>query len=95
MQTPSYERYETVRVEKDDDGVAVVTLNRPEKRNAVSFQMHDELERLFVDLADDDEIRAIVLTGAGEAFCAGGDIEAMKTGEFRPVGPAIPVIPIP
>jgi enoyl-CoA hydratase len=90
MQTPSYERYETVRVEKDDDGVAVVTLNRPEKRNAVSLQMHDELEQLFVDLADDDEIRAIVLTGAGEAFCAGGDVEAMKTGEFRPVGPAIP-----
>ena len=90
MQTPSYERYETVRVEKDDDGVAVVTLNRPEKRNAVSLQMHDELERLFVDLANDDEIRAIVLTGAGSAFCAGGDVEGMKSGEFRPAGPAIP-----
>jgi enoyl-CoA hydratase len=90
MQSPSYESYQTVRVEKDREGVAVVTLNRPEKRNAVSMRMHDELEQLFVDLSNDDEIRAIVLTGAGSAFCAGGDVDAMKTGEFRPVGPAIP-----
>ncbi len=85
-----YSRYQTLLIEKEADGVAVVTLNRPEKRNAVSRQMHDELERIFVDLSNDDEIRAIVLTGAGSAFCAGGDVEGMKTGEFKPRVPMVP-----
>jgi enoyl-CoA hydratase len=85
-----YSRYQTLLIEKDADGVALVTLNRPEKRNAVNNQMHQELEDIFVDLSNDDEVRAIVLTGAGTAFCAGGDVEGMKTGEFRPTGPAVP-----
>src|SRR3972149_9239937 len=85
-----YSRYQTLLIEKDSDGVAVVTLNRSEKRNAVSMQMHQELEDIFVDLRSDDEVRAIVLTGAGSAFCAGGDGEGMKTGDFRPGGPAVP-----
>jgi enoyl-CoA hydratase/carnithine racemase len=85
-----YSRYQTLLIEKDADGVAVVTLNRPEKRNAVSLQMHQELESIFVDLSNDDDVRSIVLTGAGDAFCAGGDVEGMKTGEFRPGGPAVP-----
>lgn len=85
-----YSRYETLLIEKDAEGIAVVTLNRPEKRNAVSNQMHDELEAVFADLAKDDEIRCIVITGAGSAFCAGGDVEGMKSGEFRPSGPRTP-----
>ncbi len=85
-----YSRYETLLIEKDADGIAVVTLNRPEKRNAVSNQMHDELEAIFADLAKDDEIRCAVITGAGSAFCAGGDVGSMKTGEFRPTGPRTP-----
>src|SRR3989337_1635349 len=85
-----YNHYQTLLIEKDSDGVAVVTLNRPEKRNAVNDQMHQELEDIFVDLSNDDEVRAIVLTGAGAAFCAGGDVEAMKTGYFRPAGPRAP-----
>jgi enoyl-CoA hydratase len=85
-----YSRYRTLLIEKDADGVAVLTLNRPEKRNAVNREMHQELETVFVDLSNDDEVRAIVLTGAGSAFCAGGDVEGMKTGEFRPSGPAVP-----
>ena len=52
--------------------------------------MHDELEAIFADLAKDDEIRCVVITGAGSAFCAGGDVEGMKTGEFRPTGPRTP-----
>ncbi len=87
---PDYRRYQTLLIETDPRGVALVTLNRPEKRNAVSDQMHRELEDVFVDLAGDDDVRAIVLTGAGQAFCAGGDVAAMKTGEFRPRGPAVP-----
>ena len=85
-----YGRYQTLLIEKDSDGVAVVTLNRPEKRNAVNDQMHGELEAIFVDLSNDDDVRAVVLTGAGSAFCAGGDVEAMKSGYFRPTGPAAP-----
>lgn len=85
-----YSRYNTLLIEKDEDGVAVVTLNRPEKRNAVSLEMHGELEDIFVDLRGDDEIRSIVLTGAGSAFCAGGDVDGMKTGGFRPTGPQAP-----
>src|SRR3990172_8637438 len=85
-----YSRYQTLLIEKGGDGVAVVTLNRPEKRNAVNDQMHGELEAIFVDLSNDDEVRCIVLTGAGSAFCAGGDVEAMKSGYFRPTGPAAP-----
>jgi enoyl-CoA hydratase len=85
-----YSRYETLLIEKEPDGVTVVTFNRPEKRNAVSFQMHQELEDIFVDLSNDDDVRCVVLTGAGDAFCAGGDVEGMKTGEFRPSGPSVP-----
>jgi len=85
-----YTRYETLLIDKDADGIIVVTLNRPEKRNAVSNQMHGELEDVFVDLANDDDARCVVITGAGGAFCAGGDVSSMKTGEFRPTGPRTP-----
>jgi enoyl-CoA hydratase len=52
--------------------VRVVTLNAPERRNSVNDELHDALWRVWYDLADDDEARAVVLTGAGRVFCAGG-----------------------
>ncbi len=59
-----------------DDGVATVTLNRPDKLNAFTAQMRDELIAAF-DLTDaDDAVRAVVVTGAGRAFCAGADLAA-------------------
>ena len=59
-----------------DDGVATITLNRPEKLNAFTAQMRDELIAAF-DLTDaDDAVRAVVVTGAGRAFCAGADLGA-------------------
>jgi 2-(1,2-epoxy-1,2-dihydrophenyl)acetyl-CoA isomerase len=60
-----------------DDGIAVLTLNRPERRNAMSLPMLLALERLLADLETDDSVGAIVLTGAGGAFCSGGDVTAM------------------
>lgn len=66
------ENYETIQIAKDGN-VAVLTLNRPERLNAVNGAMHSELMRLFLDVQADTEIRAAVLTGAGRAFCAGGD----------------------
>jgi enoyl-CoA hydratase len=66
------ENYETIKVEKDGS-LAILTLNRPERLNAVNGAMHSELVTLFLDVQGDPEVRAAVLTGAGRAFCAGGD----------------------
>ncbi|MDP6980207.1 MAG: enoyl-CoA hydratase-related protein [Myxococcota bacterium] len=86
---PDYSHYEYLTLTMDD-GVATITLNRPERRNAAHDPMHREMELIFREAGEDDEIRAIVVTGAGEAFCAGGDAESMDTGEFDPKGPRIP-----
>ncbi len=71
-----YSKYKAVLVEKDN-GVATVTLNRPNALNAVNHDMNADFDTLFRDLSTDEEIDAIVLTGAGRAFCAGGDIKNM------------------
>lgn len=73
---PDYSRYETLKIDVQDQ-VATVTLNRPERLNAVNGQMHTELEELFTEVSYDDGINAIILTGAGRGFCAGGDIRGM------------------
>src|SRR2546425_11792384 len=66
--------YETIRCELTD-GVATVTLDRPDVLNAMNQAMRGELVRCFAGLGDDDDVRAIVVTGAGErAFSAGADI---------------------
>jgi enoyl-CoA hydratase/carnithine racemase len=71
--------YQTVRFEVDD-GVAVVTLQRPERLNAFSGAMGEELADAYRRCDADDAIRAVVLTGAGRAFCAGADMsEAART----------------
>ena len=57
------------------DAVMVVSLNRPKALNAITFDMHTELSRLFRMIARDKAVRAVVLTGAGRAFCAGGDLK--------------------
>ena len=56
------------------DHVGVVSLNRPEVRNAVTLSMWRELANVFSSLARDDDIRAIVLTGSGSDFCVGADV---------------------
>ena len=70
--------YTTIAIEKRDDGVAIATLNRPEKLNAVNSAMHRELASLPVDANRDPAVRALVLTGAGRAFCAGGDFSGSR-----------------
>ena len=67
-----------------DQGVALLTLNRPEARNALSDELSPALRRMFAELRDRDEVRCVVLTGAGTAFCAGGDIKGMGSRPSRP-----------
>ena len=55
-----------------------VTLARPDVRNAMSFEMVDELRKTFASLRDDHDIQAVVLRGAGGHFCAGGDVKDMR-----------------
>jgi feruloyl-CoA hydratase/lyase len=80
---------DTVRVELDD-GIAWVYLNRPEKRNAMSPQLNDEMIEVLDALEGDDRCRVLVLTGAGEAFSAGMDLNEY----FRAVDAGPPVLKI-
>jgi enoyl-CoA hydratase/carnithine racemase len=74
-------------VETTIDGrVAVIALNRPEMRNAVNETLRAELVAAIDAVAGDDAIRAVVLTGNGPAFCAGGDIAAMQQSLSAPAG---------
>ena len=64
---------ETLQIERSD-GVVTVTLDRPEKKNAINDTMWDELESAFRDIARRSDDRAVVITGAGGAFCSGADL---------------------
>jgi 2-(1,2-epoxy-1,2-dihydrophenyl)acetyl-CoA isomerase len=65
-----------IRVETSDDGVATITLDRPEAKNALTVEMRDELLAAVRDTRGDPNVRALLLTGAGDAFCAGMDLRA-------------------
>jgi enoyl-CoA hydratase/carnithine racemase len=69
-----------------EDRVAIVTLNRPEVRNAVNDALRAEFIAVLERLAADEAVRAVVLTGKGKAFCSGGDISGMKERLKAPVG---------
>ena len=70
--------YETIVIDKED-GIAIMTLNRPEKLNAVSPTMWFELSSAFDEIRSDDDIRVLILTGADPGFCAGADVEETLT----------------
>src|SRR5580693_7277479 len=86
-----YSRYQRILIEKEGK-LARVTLNRPDRMNAIDRQMHIELSTIFVDLMDDPEVWVILLTGAGAAFCVGGDLRAAAErphGDFVEEGEAL------
>jgi len=60
--------------EQDQLGIATITLNRPERLNALTFEVYRELIDTFAALREEREVRVVVITGAGEAFCSGGDV---------------------
>ncbi|MCH8279596.1 MAG: enoyl-CoA hydratase/isomerase family protein [Chloroflexi bacterium] len=87
---PDY-NYNTLLVDKKDQ-ILTITLNRPERLNAVDEVMHGELEDVFATVGRDGEVSAVVLTGAGRGFCSGGDVRAMDERggaialQHRPIG---------
>ncbi|WP_170422567.1 crotonase/enoyl-CoA hydratase family protein [Ruegeria arenilitoris] len=70
--------FETLSLVTDDRGVATLTLNRPDKHNAMSALMITELTQAAAQLGTDEAVRVVVLTGAGKSFCAGGDLAWMQ-----------------
>ena len=73
--------YEQIQIDLKE-GVATLTLNRPEKLNAYTAQMGTEIHRAFAELDANDDARVIVVTGAGRAFCAGADLSARGGATF-------------
>jgi len=67
--------------EKIEDGVAVLTMNRPDSLNALSDEMLSAMLETLPRLAADDNVGCVILTGAGRGFCAGGDVKAMAAGK--------------
>ena len=67
-------KYENIKIERED-GVTFVILNRPEKRNAMSPALHADMEDALFNLSTYDETKVLVITGAGEAYCAGQDLK--------------------
>ena len=61
----------------DEGGVATITLARPDRLNALTFEMYAELRDLFAALAHESGVRAVVITGEGRGFCSGGDVDAI------------------
>jgi enoyl-CoA hydratase len=79
------ERFEHLTVQRRDDGVALLTLNLPERRNMMSTEMTASWKRAVAAVADDDAVRAVVVTGAGKAFCSGGDLSWIGAEPGAPV----------
>jgi enoyl-CoA hydratase len=73
-----FEDYEHLRFEHRDHGVLLITIDRPDKYNAADEQMHTELARVWNDVSADPQTRVAVITGAGKAFSAGGDLAMVE-----------------
>ena len=71
---------EDVLIDKRDNGVALITLNRPDSLNAMGGTLMPMLAQYLDDVSNDRNVRCVVLTGAGRAFCAGGDVKGMAAG---------------
>ena len=85
MDLERYGRDCNLRIEIDSDGVALVTLNRPDARNAIDYALHRALIEAIRELGNSRDVRAVVLTGAGKSFCAGGDVAGFFPEDVRPL----------
>jgi enoyl-CoA hydratase len=73
-----FSEYEQLRFERRDHGVLLITMDRPDKYNAADEQMHGELARVWAEVSADPQTRVAVITGAGRAFSAGGDLDMVR-----------------
>lgn len=73
-----YSAYQHLLIERPEPGILKITINNPEALNAIAPPIHTEVSRIWVDVAADEETRVVLLTGAGRAFSAGGDIYNMR-----------------
>ena len=73
-----FDDYTALSFERSPSGVLTVWLDRPEQRNATDRVMHGELARVWADIDADDGVRAVLLAGRGESFCAGGDLDLIE-----------------
>ena len=74
-----YSEYSDIEIDRQDDGVLLATLNRPKRLNALDERLLGEINRLWLQLADDSNVRVVVVTGAGPAFSVGADIDLVGT----------------
>jgi enoyl-CoA hydratase len=81
------ERYKNLRFERHDHGVLLITIDRPDQMNATDEELHSELAYVWRDVDRDEETKVAVVTGAGRAFSAGGDLEMIQrlAGDYRRV----------
>jgi 2-(1,2-epoxy-1,2-dihydrophenyl)acetyl-CoA isomerase len=79
--------WEFVLLDKKDH-IATITLNRPERYNALGGNMRQEIEEVVVKVCADPDVRVIVITGAGKAFCSGGDVQEFASGQSQALSKA-------
>jgi enoyl-CoA hydratase len=80
-----YANYSRLKIDRPSDRVLKVTFDRPETYNSVDAETHTQLTNIWRDINDDPDISAVIVTGAGKAFSAGGDFEMIKTILENPV----------
>jgi enoyl-CoA hydratase len=73
-----YSQYQHLLFERQEHGVLLITINRPEVFNATNSRLHWELSHIWLDIGDDPDTRVVVITGAGKAFSAGGDLAMIE-----------------
>lgn len=83
----NYEDYQALKINRENR-ILTITIDRPEARNAVNPAVHDEFSRVFSDITRDPETDVVILTGTGNAFCAGGDLDWLLELHGDPVATA-------
>ena len=74
-----FEKYPGLLFERHANGILLMTINRPEHMNATDAPLHNALSRVWLDIDDDPEVRVVVVTGSGDSFSAGGDLDWIET----------------
>ena len=74
-----HKKYQHLMFEEKEHGILLMTINRPEQMNATDAELHNALSRVWLDIDDDPDVRVVVVTGAGRAFSAGGDLSWVST----------------